>query len=67
MSSYEEEPPALVKNLVSDPTLEKTANTKQSKKEDKTEEERRIMLELLDEENDLGHYSESEDNYQTYV
>ena len=38
--SYEEEPPALLKNLVPDPALEKTANTKQSKKEDKTEEEK---------------------------
>ena len=67
MPSYEEEPPALVKNLGPDQTPEKTANTKQSKKEDKTEEERRIMLELLDEGNDLDCYSESDDNYQTNV
>ena len=46
--SYEEEPPALVRNLVPDPTPEKIANTKQSKKEDMTEEERRIMLQPLD-------------------
>ena len=32
-----------------------------------TEEERRIMLELLDEENDPDYYSESDDDYQAYV
>ena len=52
--SYEEEPPALVRDLVPDLAPEKTANMKESEKEDKTEEERRIMLELLDEENELG-------------
>ena len=62
--SYEEEPPALVKNLVPDPAQEKTLNTKQNK-----EEERRTMLELSDEENDLDYNtdSESDDDYQTYV
>ena len=53
--SYEEEPPVLVRSLVPDLTPEKMTNTKQSKKEDKTEQERRIMLELLDEENDLDY------------
>ena len=49
MPSYEEEPPALVRNLVPDPATEKTLNTKENK-----EEERRTMLELLDKENDSG-------------
>ena len=47
--SYEEEPHALVRNWVPVQVLEKTTNTKQNEKEDKTEEDRRIMLELLDE------------------
>ena len=67
MPSYEEESPALVRNLVPAPAPEKIANTKPSKKKVKTEEERRKMLELLDEENDLDYYSESDDDYQTYV
>ena len=61
--SHKEEPHALVRNLVPDPTQEKTANTKQSEKEDKTEEERGIMLELLAEENDLDYYLESDDDF----
>ena len=65
--SYEETPPALVRNLVPDPAPEKTTNTKQNKKEDKTEEDRRIMLELLYEENDLDYYSDSDYDHQTYV
>ena len=37
---------------------EKTTNAKHNEKENKTEEDRRIMLELLDEENDLDYYSD---------
>ena len=63
MPSSEEESPPQVRNMVPDPALEKTLNTKQN------EEDRRTMLELLDEENDLDYYtdSESDDDYQTYV
>ena len=65
----EEEPPALLRDLIPDLTAEKTTNTKQNKNEDKTEEDRRMMLELLDEENDLDFYSDSDSDhkYQTYV
>ena len=65
----EEEPPTLLRDLIPDSDLEKTTNTKQNEKEDKTEEDRRIMLELLDEENNLDYYSDSDSDYeyQTYV
>ena len=44
---------ALVRNWVPDLATEKTTNTKQNKKED-----RRMMLELLDEEINLDYYSD---------
>ena len=37
------------------PSPGKATNMKQNEKGDKTEEDRRIMLELLDEENDLDY------------
>ena len=69
--SYEEESPALVRDLIQKLALEKPRNMKQNEKENKTEEDRRIVLELLDEEKDLDVYSDSDSDshydYQTYV
>ena len=71
VSSYEEETPTLVSDLVPNPTSERTRNAKQNEKENKTEKSRRILLELSDEENDLDYYSDldsdSDYSYQTYV
>ena len=50
--SYDEEPPALVRDLIPKPAPEKPRDAKQNEK-NKTEEDRRIVLELLDEERDL--------------
>ena len=63
MPSYKEKTPTLVNNLVPNPTPEKTRNTTQNKKEGKTEEDRRMMIELLDEENDLNYYSDADSDY----
>ena len=65
VSSYEEETPVLVRILVPDLTPEKMTNTKQSEKEEKIEEDRRIMLELLDEETDIDYYPDSDYDHQT--
>ena len=56
--NYEEGPPALVGDLIPKLALEKCRVMKQSKEENTMEEDRRIVLELLDEERDLDHYSE---------
>ena len=51
--------------------LENSRDAKQNKGKSKTEEDRGIVLELLDEERDLDYYSDSESepdyDYQTYV
>ena len=69
--SYEEEPHALVRDLIPKLISEKPRNVKQNRKENKMEEDRRIVLELLDEEKDLDYYwdsdSDSDYNYQTYM
>ena len=53
------------------PALENSRDMKQNEGKSKIEEERRIVLGLLDEERDLGDYSDSESesdyDYQTYV
>ena len=53
--TYEEKTPTLVRDLVPRPVLEGT-----TPEEDKKQEERRIMLELLHDETDLDYYSESD-------
>ena len=69
MHSHEEQPPTLVNDLI--PAPENSRDAKQNKRENKTEEDRRIVLELLDEERDLDYYSycesESDYDYHTYV
>ena len=60
-----------MRNFIHDPAPEKTTNTKQTEIEEKTEEGRRIMLELSDDENDLDYYSSSNldsgYDHQTYI
>ena len=63
MPSYEEETSYPSEWSGTNLTPEKTRNTKQNK----TEEDRGIVMELLDEENDLDYYSDSDYGYQTYV
>ena len=67
--SHEEQPPTLVNDLI--PALENSQDAKQNEGICKTEEDKRIILELLDEERDLDYYSDSESesdcDYQTYV
>ena len=58
--NYKEETPALVSDLVPNLAPEKTTNTKQNEKENKTKEDRRILLEILDEGNDLDYYLDSD-------
>ena len=52
-----EQPPTLVNDLILAP--ENSRDIKQSKRKSKTEEDRRIVLEHLDEERDLDYYSDS--------
>ena len=66
VSSYEEEAPALVNNLIPDPTLEGIKNTTQNEKEDRIIADRRIVIDSTDEE-DLETCSDSDYVYQTYV
>ena len=53
------------------PAPENSRDMKQNEGKSETEEDRRIVLELLDEERDLDYYSDSESesdyDYQTYV
>ena len=67
--NHEEQPPTVVNNLI--PAPENSRDTMQNKGKSKTKEDKRIVLELLNEEGDLNYYSDSESEsdykYQPYV
>ena len=66
MPSHEEKPHTLVNDLI--PAQESSRDAKQDKREKSTEEDNRIVLEILHEESDfLTFESESDYDYQTYV
>ena len=66
---HEEELPTLVNDLIL--AMETSREAKQNEGKGKTEKDRRIILELLNEESDLDYYSDSESgsdyDYQTYM
>ena len=57
----------LVNNLIPDLTLAGSRNITQNMKEDKIIENRRVVVEVTDEEDDLDHYSDSDYVCQNYV
>ena len=65
--SYEEEAPALVNNLIPNPTLKGTENTIQNEKEDRIIKDGRIVINITDEEDDLDSYSDSDYDYQNFI
>ena len=69
VSNHEEQPPTLVNNLVLAP--EDSQNTQQDKRDNKTEEDGRIIMQISDDERDLDYYSdcdsESDCEYQSCV
>ena len=64
--SFKEKTPALVNNLIPDLTLEGSKNISQNMKEVKIVEDRRVVVEVTDEEDDLDSYSDSDYIYQIY-
>ena len=58
---------ALVNNLIPDLTPEGIRNGIQTTKEDKIMEDRRIVVEVTKEEDDLDYYSDSNNAYQSFV
>ena len=69
VSNYEEQPSTLVSNLV--PTPEESRDTQQDKSDNKTEEDRRVIMQLLDDERDIDYYSNSDSDleceYQSFM
>ena len=69
VANHEEQPPTVVNDLI--PTPENSSDVTQKKGKSKTEEDKRIVLELLNEERDLDYYSDSDSEldyeYQSYV
>ena len=67
--NHREQPPTLVNNLTL--ALENPRDVQQDKRGKKTEEDRRIIMWILDKERDLDYYSDSESEtdyeYQSYV
>ena len=57
----------LVNSLIPDLNLEGSRNITQNAKEDKKMEDRRIVVEVTDEEDDLDYYSDSDYAYQSYI
>ena len=57
----------LVNILIPGPTPERRRNRIQNVKEDKIVEDRRIVVEVRDKEDDLNYYSNSDYTYQSYV
>ena len=62
-----EDAPTLVNNLIPDPTPEGIRNRIPKVKEDKITENRKIVVEVTDEEDDLNYYADSDYAYQSYV
>ena len=57
----------LVNNLIPDPIPEGSRNRIQNVKGDKIMEDRRIVVEVTDEEDNLSYYLDSDYAYQSYV
>ena len=69
LPNHKEWPPTVINNLILSPEISR--DTKQDKRDIKTEDNRRIIMKLLDEERDLDYYLDSESEtdyvYQSYV